>query len=393
MAQKPSNTPDWIPDNTTGIIIPGTSKQSAGWFKEERPPYQFFNWFWNIVSQFFHFLSGNVKHNIIIDTDANERDYTTLAAYIADSPTAGDRVLVKVDEEITGSTMVIPANISLEFLKGKKLWCDENLTTVLQFSNGVVTRGDLLLELSHTGTVTTAVSLNGNDNNHNDIILKNTTTGTITSAFKIESGKSGNLLNGGVLNPSGTVTRTFVDDSDDMTNLITVKGPDSNIYGTRTPRTATYNKADSPAPDHFGGGTVWVELRSSGTSGKILDESIDWRDRFIVVTGYAVEQATSRLPGQAGDNDLRANTDANATSAGNVLVNYFSGFLYTQQGCQGGILDTEKLEIESENGTQFGDIFALDSDGSLRWDSLSAPTNNHDIILKVDYSPKQKHYY
>jgi len=121
MAQKPSNTPDWIPDDTSGIIIPGTSKQSAGWFKEERPPYQFFNWFWNIVSQFIHYFSGEAEYNIIIDTDANEGDYSTLAAYIADSPAAGDRLLMKVDEEITGSTMVIPANISLKLQRGKKL--------------------------------------------------------------------------------------------------------------------------------------------------------------------------------------------------------------------------------------------------------------------------------
>lgn len=222
MASKPTK-PDWIPDDTSDIIVPSGSKQTTGWIKSERPPFEFFNWFFNIVSQFIDYFSGESEFNVIIDSDTDEGDYTTLAAYIADSPAAGDRVLLKVDEEITGATMVIPANILIKQEKGKKLWCDEDLATVLQFSDGVVTEGDLLLELSHTGTVANAVSLNGDDNNHANIIVKNTTTGTITSVFEIESAKEGNLVKGEVLNPSGTVTNILLDSSGVISNDVYIR--------------------------------------------------------------------------------------------------------------------------------------------------------------------------
>jgi len=127
--------------------------------------------------------------------------------------------------------MVIPANISLEFLKGKKLWCDENLTTVLQFGNGIITRGDLLLELSHTGTVTTAVSFNGDDNNHNNIAVKNTSTGTVTNAFKVESGKQRNYIGGLAINSGGgSITNIFVDGSGNLLNSAYING---QIYSAK----------------------------------------------------------------------------------------------------------------------------------------------------------------
>jgi len=137
---------------------------------------------------------------------------------------------MKVDEEITGSTMVIPANISLKLQRGKKLWCDENINP-LQFSNGVITEGDLLLELSHTGTVTTAVSLNGDDNNHNIITVKNTSTGTVTNAFKVESGKQRNYTGGLAINSGGgSITNIFVDGSGNLLNSAYING---QIYSAK----------------------------------------------------------------------------------------------------------------------------------------------------------------
>lgn len=258
MAIKPTK-PDWIPDDTSGIVVPGTSKQTAGWFKEERPPYQFFNWFFNIVSQFIDYFSGEAEFNVIIDSDTDEGDYTTLAAYIADSPAAGDRVFLKVDEEITGATMIIPANILLKQQKGKKLWCDENLATVLQFSDGVVTEGDLLLELSHTGTVANAVSFNGDDNNHCNIIVDNTSTGTITNAFKIEATKKGNLANGEAINSgAGSITNALVDSSAVTSNKVLIRESGGVLHG-----------ADGTADARLD-----VEHKESGAHGAITADSI-----------------------------------------------------------------------------------------------------------------------
>lgn len=394
MATKPTK-PDWIPDDTSDIVVPSGSKQSLGWVKAERPPYEFMNWFFNIVSQFIDYFSSQAEFNITIDSDTDEGDYTTLAAYIADSPAAGDRVLLKVDEEITGATMVIPANILLKQQKGKKLWCDENLATILQFSDGVVTEGDLLLELSHTGTVGNAISLNGDDNNHINIIVKNTTTGTITSAFEIESGKESNLARGEVLNPSGTVTNILTDSSGVTSNDVVVRLDGGLLYGAdettihRLGRTATKNQGDSPAPDKYGGGTIWVEFRTDRTAEVVLDTSIDWRDRYIAVIGYGNYGSTA-LPPNAGDSGLDAYFHPEAGSADAVLQALCGGFAYTEQGGDGSADPAMRIHVENE--AQTGYLYAKSADGNLAFKHRIDPVIDSDIILKIDYSPVQNHY-
>jgi len=394
MADKPTK-PNWIPDDTSNIIVPSGSKQTTGWLKSERPPFEFFNWFFNLVSQFIDYFSGEAEFNIIIDSDTDEGDYTTLAAYIADSPAAGDRVFLKVDEEITGATMVIPANILLKQQKGKKLWCDENLATVLQFSDGVVTEGDLLLELSHTGTVVNAVSLNGDDNNHTNIIVNNASTGTITSAFEIESAKKGNLAKGEILNPSGTVTTVLTNISADISNDIIIRHSGGSLHGppySQHSKTATKNLSDSPAPDATGGGIIWVELRTTGTTEIILDNSIDWRDRFIAINGWGVQLGTSILPGQAGDNGIFAYGNAqDPASLDLVLTRNVIGFLYTEQGGDGSALPYMLMNVE-EQGANIGRLYAKSSNGNLAFKFAANPANEQDIILKIDYSPIQNHY-
>ncbi|MEW5804677.1 MAG: hypothetical protein AB1847_21515, partial [bacterium] len=181
---KPATKPNWIPSNDPAkITAPDTDKQNTGWLSAEKPAFQYFNWFWNLISKWISFLAGNAEYNVIISSDATEADYATLAEYIADSPASGDRVLIKSDQAIT-SKLTIPSGIKLKLLKGKKLTCSANLTTVIEFGNDIETEGDLLLELSHTGTITEAFVFNGNNNNHPNLIVKNTGPGsTITSAF------------------------------------------------------------------------------------------------------------------------------------------------------------------------------------------------------------------
>jgi len=176
-------------------------------------------------------LEGEAEFNVIIDT-ADKGDYLTLAAYIADSPAAGDRVLINVDEEITGATMVIPANIMLQQQKNKKFWCDEDLAIVLQFSDGIVTVGEILLDLSHTGTVTTAISFNGGNNSHFNLRVGNLSTGTVTNAFKIESGKRSNVAKGEAIEVgAGLFTNILVDSSGTTDNDIVIRKDGGVING------------------------------------------------------------------------------------------------------------------------------------------------------------------
>ena len=54
---KPTTKPAWIPnDDPTKIIAPTESKQNTGWIAAEKPPFQFFNWFFNRVSKWISYL-------------------------------------------------------------------------------------------------------------------------------------------------------------------------------------------------------------------------------------------------------------------------------------------------------------------------------------------------
>jgi len=54
---KPTTKPEWIPDSDPSKIeAPSASKQNTGWLSGEKPPYQFFNWFWNLVSKWVEYL-------------------------------------------------------------------------------------------------------------------------------------------------------------------------------------------------------------------------------------------------------------------------------------------------------------------------------------------------
>ena len=117
MAQRPPRDLNWVPDDSTGITVPSQTKQNAGWIVE-KPARQFFNFLANRQSRWSHYFSGQSQEFIVIDSaNTNEKDYDTLAAYIADSPAAGDKVLVKETQALTAQ-MIIPSGITLRLLDG-----------------------------------------------------------------------------------------------------------------------------------------------------------------------------------------------------------------------------------------------------------------------------------
>lgn len=55
--QKPTEKPEWASNNPTGIVSPSASKKESGWTgPPEKPPYQFFNWFQNLVFKWIDWL-------------------------------------------------------------------------------------------------------------------------------------------------------------------------------------------------------------------------------------------------------------------------------------------------------------------------------------------------
>ena len=219
MATKPSKI-GW---GTSNIAEPSGAKKTAGWVALEKPPYQFFNWFWNIVTKIQNFAFGQVENWIIISDDVDERDYASLAAYIAGTPVAGDRVLIKSNQTLTAQA-VIPANITLKCLDGVTIGCATNIgTSVLKFGSGSIIEGVLPLSLSQAGTTVTAVEVDGDNNNLNiDVIL--TSAGTITNAFLVNASKEGNLIDGNTgATGGGTITNHLADNSANNSNAIIIR--------------------------------------------------------------------------------------------------------------------------------------------------------------------------
>lgn len=222
MSQRPPRDLDWIPDDATGINVPSQTKQNAGWIVE-KPARQFFNWLWNRLSRWTHYFSGQSQEFIVIDsTNANEKDYDTLAAYIADSPAAGDKVLVKETQALTAQ-MIIPAGITLRILGGVTFTRTTlEASSVIKFGSDVIIEGVLNLVLSHTGTTAKAIECDGDDLS-GKINVENSSTGTLTTAFHINASKTGNALKGFVKNTGGgAITNIGADSSTENSNLLQI---------------------------------------------------------------------------------------------------------------------------------------------------------------------------
>jgi len=223
---KPTTIPDWISDDDAAKIdTPSASKQAEGWLSGEKPPFQYFNWFWNVISKWIKWWDARTpEYNIAIDLEANEGDYETLVAYLADSPASGDRVRINIDQTLTVK-MTIPAGIKLTTQKGVKITCATNLATaLLEFGNTCETQGEFIIELSQTGTIVEGVAFNGDDNYHENIVIKNTSTGTLTTAFIVKASKKCNNVKGEVINSGGgTITNVLTDSSTLLSNHINIR--------------------------------------------------------------------------------------------------------------------------------------------------------------------------
>lgn len=229
---KPGGKVDW--DATGNIVEPNAGRKTSGWLFSVKPPAQNFNWLWNLLGLQQFYSNAQVQDWIVIDSDADERDYATLTAYLADSPAAGDRLLIKEDQTVTVQT-VIPSDITIKFLDGSRLLCATNIaTSVLQMGSDIIIEGILTIVLSQTGTTDKAVEYNG-DNVFGQIDVENASTGTLTTAHNINSGKTGNQIEGIAENSGGgTLTTVLADNStEDSNNMIIVDEPNNKLTRSR----------------------------------------------------------------------------------------------------------------------------------------------------------------
>ncbi|MFH1429429.1 MAG: hypothetical protein ABIH39_06765 [Candidatus Margulisiibacteriota bacterium] len=217
---KPTSRPEWSDNNA---IAPSTSKQTTGWASGEKPPFQFFNWFWNIVSQWIKYLAGNAQFNVIISDDSTEYDYATLAAYLADAPTAGDRVLIKSDQTVT-ALLTIPAGIKLVLQKGKKITSTAETAGIIQFGSDCETEGEFCLVANNaTGPKAYGASIDGDYNYHPNLVIENIGACTLTTAIRLEAGAARSYVNSLIKESAGTISAKITDNSSNSTNDVTAR--------------------------------------------------------------------------------------------------------------------------------------------------------------------------
>lgn len=143
-------------------------------------------------------------------------------------------------------------------------------------------------------------------------------------------------------------------------------------------RTASENQSDSPAPELASGLSVWVEKSTNGTNVVVLDDFVDWRQRFVHVVGYYTSLA-GYIPGGANDDAI----------AYNLQTAGIHRFFYSEAGQTGGFGNPG---ISIDIGTEFVRIFARNTDGALcmRKDAHAADPDFY-IVAKFEGSPDQNH--
>lgn len=87
----------WIPDNATGIATPPPGKLTTGWVTQEKPPYQWMNWLFNLTSQWINLL-GPRAYDVVVGAGSN-CTHATLPAAVADSA-VGTNVRVFVQDSV-----------------------------------------------------------------------------------------------------------------------------------------------------------------------------------------------------------------------------------------------------------------------------------------------------
>ncbi len=178
--------------------------------------------------------------------------------------------------------------------------------------------------------------------------------------------------------------------SDVLTKIKTVDGSGSGLdadlldgkqaYDLDNVRTSSANRAlDDPPADLHGGGTIWFDKHTGTASvSTIVDNSIDWRDRWVVVEGYIRNNATTYQPGTAVDNDITAGVNHSA-----YLVH---ACFYTEDGGT-----TPKCYIYQSGNYSDHAYLWVNAEGHLMVYNHYV-NGNISMGLKISYSPEQNHY-
>jgi hypothetical protein len=81
VATKPTNTIDWTPSGGA-VVEPTSGLKAAGYAPAQRPPAQYFNWYWKLVTDWTKYLSdGALAGALALTSDISPTDTGTLTDY------------------------------------------------------------------------------------------------------------------------------------------------------------------------------------------------------------------------------------------------------------------------------------------------------------------------
>lgn len=171
----------------------------------------------------------------------------------------------------------------------------------------------------------------------------------------------------------------IIDANTDVDTLVTELGAQALEC-----QTATGNQADSPAPDVGGAKSVWLDKITNDITEAIIDNSVDWRDRYIIIQGV-FETASASVAGGASDNAIALDLiDEASGSSVNI------GALFYSRDGQDGTATTECYQFTVSGGNVVR-FYARSSDGALCFKRTTSGTNYY-FIGRISGSPVQNHY-
>lgn len=156
--------------------------------------------------------------------------------------------------------------------------------------------------------------------------------------------------------------------------------------------------AETVTPDEFGGFSSWNKQRTNGVGGVVvLDDSRDYRDRFLQLHGHLIQVDAGGMavqPGEADDNYWPTGTvivgGGGTTTATGVEVE--PQLFYAHNGQDGtGPTGTAACSL-GDSTVGKADLFARDTDGALCLVRRSVGSVELDLYLVVHASPQLNQY-
>ena len=156
MSDKPTEVADWTPTGAD-VITPAAGEKTSGFQSSQRPPAEYVNWFWELVTQWIVWISNgyftrpsltdNTPVVAFTDRDGNERTYVGPEGYFMGPAIQELHRWTPVD---VLSTLTTGSQVSAS---GMKVILDTNTSArVISGLSGATTTGAPGLKLSATGS-------------------------------------------------------------------------------------------------------------------------------------------------------------------------------------------------------------------------------------------------